>query len=188
MIEHQGSNKEWKSILRGRGLKRKLLGSEHLVIKNIQSILDKLDYDIICGLYYPMSHEPSILSLLQFNKHNTNYAFPKIENEEIKYIKVNEQTKFRGNETNNVVLEPEGGMEVVPDVIIVPGVAFDMRGYRLGMGKGHFDKYLAKNKVKVRIGVFFSSGIHNYLPSESRDCRMNFIVTDKWILSLDEFL
>ena len=62
------------------------------------------------------------------------------------------------------------------DLILVPGVAFDLSGHRLGRGKGFYDRLLA-NVRGVKCGVAFDQQITKIIPAETHDVRMNFILT-----------
>jgi len=67
------------------------------------------------------------------------------------------------------------------DFAIVPGVAFDERGNRLGYGKGYYDKLLAKNKA-TKVGLAFDIQIVDDIPAESHDIQMDFIVTETRVI------
>jgi len=62
------------------------------------------------------------------------------------------------------------------DLILVPGLAFDLRGGRLGRGKGFYDRFLAEARG-LRAGVCFDDQIVDGVPSEPHDLRMDFVVT-----------
>jgi 5-formyltetrahydrofolate cyclo-ligase len=62
------------------------------------------------------------------------------------------------------------------DLILVPGVAFDLGGRRLGRGKGFYDRLLA-NARGIKCGIAFDVQIVKAVPVEIHDMRMNFIVT-----------
>ncbi len=64
------------------------------------------------------------------------------------------------------------------DAIIVPGIAFDKSGNRIGYGKGFYDKFLKKFKG-VKIGVTFDCCIVNRIESEKHDVTVDFIVSEK---------
>jgi 5-formyltetrahydrofolate cyclo-ligase len=81
---------------------------------------------------------------------------------------------------------PRGGVwldrpyhKVVPDWILVPGVAFDWEGARLGRGKGYYDRYLESSDA-LRIGLAWSEQMKEKIPVESHDCHMDFIITEKF--------
>lgn len=70
------------------------------------------------------------------------------------------------------------------DLVAVPGLAFDRRGYRLGRGKGFYDRFLSqKDFHALRIALCFQEQLlDELLPVESHDIPMNMIVTDQKIL------
>lgn len=62
------------------------------------------------------------------------------------------------------------------DLILVPGLAFDLRGGRLGRGRGYYDRFLA-GATGLRVGVCFEDQIVADVPLEPHDLRMDFVVT-----------
>jgi len=64
------------------------------------------------------------------------------------------------------------------DVVIVPGVAFDVSGGRLGRGRGLYDRFLPLLVGAVRIGVCVERFMMADLPLEAHDIRMDVVVTD----------
>ena len=67
------------------------------------------------------------------------------------------------------------------DLVIVPGVAFDRKGNRLGRGKGYYDKFLSETKI-LKIGVGLSFQLLEYIPVTRVDIKMDKIVTVSEIL------
>ncbi len=63
------------------------------------------------------------------------------------------------------------------DLLVVPGIAFDKKGYRLGYGKGYYDKFLAKKKVAL-IGLGYSFQLLDSLPKGKYDKRLDAIATE----------
>lgn len=61
--------------------------------------------------------------------------------------------------------------------VLVPGIAFDTSGNRIGQGAGHFDRFLVTHPG-TRIGLAFSVQIADDLPTEPHDVPMNYIVTE----------
>lgn len=73
-------------------------------------------------------------------------------------------------------------------VCLIPGLAFDRQGGRLGRGKGYYDRFLgfAATKTKVvKIGVGWSSQIAEELPMDVHDQRVQFICTEEKVLEVD---
>jgi 5-formyltetrahydrofolate cyclo-ligase len=62
------------------------------------------------------------------------------------------------------------------DAVLVPGVAFDLSGHRLGRGKGFYDRLL-ENFTGKKIGIAFDEQMVEAVPTEENDVRMDFIVT-----------
>lgn len=70
----------------------------------------------------------------------------------------------------------------VIDLVIVPGVAFDKHGGRLGQGKGYYDRFLSQTEA-VRVGFCFQEQIsRSPLPVEEHDARMSIIVTNEEVI------
>ncbi len=69
------------------------------------------------------------------------------------------------------------------DSIIIPGVAFDRAGNRIGFGAGFYDRYLANNKTTKMIGVAFDFQISKItLPHQKHDVLINYIMTEKELI------
>jgi 5-formyltetrahydrofolate cyclo-ligase len=67
--------------------------------------------------------------------------------------------------------------EQQPDTIVVPGVAFDRRGHRLGYGRGYYDRALAARPEALRIGLCHSFQLVEKLDDRPHDEPVDFIVT-----------
>lgn len=68
------------------------------------------------------------------------------------------------------------GEEDTIDLIVVPGIAFDNRGYRLGRGGGFYDRLLPRLKA-LRVGVCLPCGMVDHLPHDEWDCRMDICLS-----------
>ena len=81
-------------------------------------------------------------------------------------------------------LIPAEGAWVEPEVLIVPLVGFDARGYRLGYGGGFYDRTLAGLRAKhpvVAIGFAFAAQELPEVPIDEYDARLDFMVTEQGI-------
>jgi 5-formyltetrahydrofolate cyclo-ligase len=78
------------------------------------------------------------------------------------------------------VSEPLPGCEAIPlshfDLVLVPGMAFDLAGNRLGRGKGFYDRILAEASG-VKCGVAYDFQLQENIPTEPHDAKVNFIFT-----------
>lgn len=76
--------------------------------------------------------------------------------------------------------EPATGKTVPPDdidVVIVPGLAFDKAGGRVGYGKGCYDRFLPLTNA-VRIGYSFEELVWDEINTDSRDASMDYLLTE----------
>jgi 5-formyltetrahydrofolate cyclo-ligase len=65
------------------------------------------------------------------------------------------------------------------DLVIVPGVVFDLKGHRLGYGKGYYDKWLKHFRLSQRVGLAFENSLIKCLPITKSDTPVGLIVTEK---------
>ena len=68
------------------------------------------------------------------------------------------------------------------DVIIVPGIAFDKYGNRIGHGKGYYDKFLQNNKI-LKIGLCYDECFsQTVIPHTDDDIAVDYIITDREVV------
>ncbi len=68
------------------------------------------------------------------------------------------------------------------DLVIVPGIAFDHSGHRLGSGKGYYDSYLSNHDTPT-IGLSYDNQLIDRLPYEPHDIALHTIITEKQTLT-----
>jgi 5-formyltetrahydrofolate cyclo-ligase len=80
---------------------------------------------------------------------------------------------------------PRGGRLVVPstiDLVVVPGIAFDAGGRRLGRGGGYYDRFLSRlRRGATTVGIAFDEQIVDKVPVNDEDVSVDVIVTDRRI-------
>jgi len=69
------------------------------------------------------------------------------------------------------------------EVAIIPMIAFDAKGSRLGYGAGYYDRFLKKNPHIIKIGISFSCQEEVFIPSDSNDIQMDYIVTERGVIT-----
>ena len=76
------------------------------------------------------------------------------------------------------ILEPTSGSEILtsPDAVIVPGLAFDREGYRLGRGGGYYDRWLAGRKCRT-VGLCHTDRLFDRLPRDGWDVPVDTVQT-----------
>ena len=86
------------------------------------------------------------------------------------------------------ILEPKDGKIIKfdageLDLVIVPGIAFDKRGHRVGYGRGHYDRLLEKLDKKIKkMALAFDFQLIDRVPEEKHDVPMDFIITENEII------
>lgn len=82
----------------------------------------------------------------------------------------------------DIPVPPETAMAVEPDVLLVPGLAFDRQGYRLGYGGGFYDRTLERLRTLravVAIGVAYHAQIVERVPRGDHDVPLDFVMTER---------
>ena len=86
------------------------------------------------------------------------------------------------------VLEPDAGRcKTVPiesiDIAIIPGIALDEKGGRIGTGKGYYDNLIPQLAITTRkVALAFECQIVPQIPMESHDKHVDIIITEKRII------
>lgn len=69
------------------------------------------------------------------------------------------------------------------DLMVIPGVAFDLRGHRIGFGKGYYDRCLAEGRGKtLLVGFCHDFQLVEEVPAEGHDIRMDLLVTESRVI------
>ena len=79
-------------------------------------------------------------------------------------------------------LSPSSEAEV-PEIIIVPGLAFDRKGGRVGHGKGFYDRYFERHKetIRVRAAFAYETQVFEEVPMDEFDYPMDALITDQTV-------
>lgn len=79
------------------------------------------------------------------------------------------------------VLEPSYGKRAEDEnaLIVMPGVAFDLAGNRIGYGRGFYDRYLSDHPSHPTCALSFDFALQDSIPSEEQDVRPDLIITDR---------
>lgn len=70
----------------------------------------------------------------------------------------------------------------VLDLIFVPGLAFGMKGERIGRGEGYYDRFLEKAPKAVKIALTYDDLVHPSLPQNDWDQKVNWVMTPTRII------
>jgi 5-formyltetrahydrofolate cyclo-ligase len=123
----------------------------------------------------------AILHFLEFQHPGIQFAVPRInaDHGELEAILHTEDLRFQKNKWG--ILEPMGG-EVIDhkeiDLVLVPLLAFDETGTRVGYGKGYYDKFLSEcRKDVLKIGFCYFEAVDKITDSASFDIPLSYCVT-----------
>jgi 5-formyltetrahydrofolate cyclo-ligase len=73
------------------------------------------------------------------------------------------------------------------DIVVMPGVAFDLSGNRLGYGGSYYDRLLSGLGKKISlIAIAYDEQIRDFIPTEAHDIKVHMIVTDKRVIKCPE--
>ena len=138
------------------------------------------------ALYYPSYFELNVLKILEFeNILGQDILLPVTDKKNLmNFFPWKKDDVLIVN--NFGILEPIKTQAKVPNVMLVPILAFDKNKNRLGYGKGFYDRYLNKYlkqfKNILTVGVAFSFQRHHKLPINQKDVKLDFIITEKGII------
>ena len=134
------------------------------------------------GGYYPYNYEVDAIEVLtNLEKQNYQISLPKIKkNSQMDFFCWSSQDPLQINKFG--IPEPTSGKMVVPNILLVPLVAFDKNNNRIGYGGGFYDRYIKKiKKIKriITIGLAYSFQRINQIPADKYDVKLDFIVINK---------
>ena len=142
------------------------------------------------GAYYPIGSEVNTLDILnKVLEEQKILALPAIVGDKIFFYKISHMNYFNRDQ---MILSKFGIKEPSPspadlrddiDLLIVPGIVFDRNGYRIGYGRGFYDRYLRRKKYVFSVGLGFELQVlDGTLPHEQFDQRVNAVATEKKIV------
>lgn len=126
-------------------------------------------------LFYPTEYEINILPLLNDNK---NFYFPRVDRKNLLVCPYSKDVKFKKSSYN--INEPCSNPQSadVLDLIIVPALAVDKNGYRLGYGGGFYDRFIPQCPNAVTIVPIYEEFVIENLPVQVFDRKVDYIITN----------
>ncbi len=116
---------------------------------------------------------------LSFRIPGLQVVYPLIKNGYLEAVLVDENTNFKVNDYN--ITEPIDGTTIDPkaiDLVLTPLLAFDKNGYRVGYGKGYYDKFLATCRPDViKIGCSYFDPVDSIDDINEFDVPLNICIT-----------
>lgn len=144
--------------------------AKNSILKQLKSNKQFINANII-GMYNPIFYEIDLMDLLKLYPNKT-FCFPKIVDNEMFFVKYDENTKFI--KTKYGVNEPDGSIDISEkiEVFLVPAVGMTKTNYRLGHGKGYYDKFFKIYHNNYKIGIIYRNEEVFFEP-EKHDIALN---------------
>jgi 5-formyltetrahydrofolate cyclo-ligase len=134
----------------------------------------------VIGAYYAFGSEVKTDLVLEKAKTlGKKVALPSVEGESLAFYELSSGKYLVKGRFGIMEPLPYGPVDRI-DLLVVPGIAFDKKGYRLGYGKGYYDKFLAKKEV-FSIGLAYSFQLLESLPKGKYDKRLDAVATEKGV-------
>jgi 5-formyltetrahydrofolate cyclo-ligase len=134
----------------------------------------------VIGAYYAFGSEVKTdLVIEQARAFGKKVALPSVEGGSLAFYELSSGKYLVKGRFGIMEPLPYGPVDRI-DLLVIPGIAFDKKGYRLGYGKGYYDKFLAGKKV-FSIGLGYSFQLLESLPSGEQDKKLDAITTEDGI-------
>ena len=155
---------------------------EKSFIINFKKAIGNFKNKIIAG-YNPINYEANCLNLLNYaSREGSKIALPYTnKNKILEFREWNFDDRLKKDTLG--ILSPSSKKIVVPDVIIIPLLCFDLNGTRLGMGLGIYDRSLPFYELSDKYGLAFSDQKTEKLIREEHDFLIDGVITEKNFLS-----
>ena len=184
-----------KTFLRSHYKKKRLSLTKQEVDHLSQRVCKQLDKLSI----WRLKHYHIFISISKYNELDTSFIInklksekkiiivPKILNNELVHIAINDQTEFSMNEYG--IKEPNNGNSFIIenlDLIFIPLLAYDLEGHRVGYGKGYYDRFLKlTNKSSLKIGLSFFDPINKIQDIDDNDVKLDYCITPTQVHKFD---
>lgn len=139
----------------------------------------------VLALYSPVRDEvPTDEIFRAAREAGKRVAYPRVAAAGLEFVEVSDLDGLRLGRFG--ILEPVGASPLplaAIDLMVIPGVAYDLEGFRLGYGKGCYDRFLHGSDVKPRrVGFCYELQLTASLPVQNHDIAMHLLITESRIL------
>ena len=161
--------------LKKQHTKEQLLEQSEKILTKLEQHPDFINAEKIM-LYSALPDEVQTQAFLEKWHLKKKIILPTVVGDDIIPVEYAKGTDFAVGDFN--ILEPQNEPYHGDfDLIIVPGVAFDRKGNRIGRGKGYYDRFLCQHLEVKRIGICFDFQLVNEVPTEPLDIKMDEVIT-----------
>lgn len=192
LLEAGGLNLEQqKEYVRSYFLKRRSRLSPDEIAEKSRLIADNLERLPLyiraknLGFYYPVRNEADTREAFSRSKAAGKVAyFPRVEGNGLTFHRISDLNELKPGKFG--IPEPDSTLPAVApddlDLILIPGVAFDDTGVRVGYGKGYYDRLLAHIPLERRAALAYSLQVADSLPHGETDVHLGLLVTESEII------
>ncbi len=129
-------------------------------------------------IYISINSEIDTIKIINYFLNTKNIAVPKIIDNNMFFCYVTNLNDLTPGKYN--IPEPTNE-NIVTDfdnsICIVPGICYDKENYRIGYGKGYYDRFLSKNKIKT-IGLCYKECMIEKIDNDKYDYKIDEVITD----------
>ncbi|OGT98573.1 MAG: 5-formyltetrahydrofolate cyclo-ligase [Geobacteraceae bacterium GWC2_48_7] len=151
--------------------------------------LEEYQRALSVALYYPAHRETDTMMIAEAAlAEGKKLLFPvvcglEMEMHQVENIDQLKPGRFGIHEPCRPEIRSQSGL---PDLIVIPGVLFDLNGHRIGYGKGYYDRFLEQHSGNGHlVGLCHDFQlVDDPIPADRHDIRMEVIVTDKRVIRL----
>jgi len=155
--------------------KESLLEQSRLILNKLENHKSFVEAKTVM-LYSSLPDEVDTHDFLERWRNEKKIILPTVVGDDIVPVELSKETDFAVGDFN--ILEPQNEpYNGSYDLIIVPGVAFDRNGNRIGRGKGYYDRFLSKHIEVKRIGICFDFQLVDEVPTEPHDFVMDEVIS-----------
>ncbi len=147
---------------------------------NLDNLLMSLKGTSSFGVYSPLKDEVDWRPSLSNKNYTLGYPVIDKKSKSMEYF----TSKNLESGIGISLSEEKRGERVEPEALLIPGLAFDEQGYRLGRGGGYYDRLLTNFKG-VKIGIVYSCSYNGALPRLEHDEPVDYIVTEKALIKVE---
>lgn len=146
------------------------------ILRKLNTIIDPKSHNILA--YYPFKYEVDIVPFLKQEVTKRNILLSFLNKQEISTLPYDQLLNFSQERFEKDAVSYTGSV----DMIIVPGVCFGRKGYRIGYGSGWYDQFLCNHKEATKLGLCFDENLEQALPTEPHDIPVDIIITPQEIV------
>ena len=165
--------------------KKEIMYKSHLIEKNLFAFEKFINSKNIM-FFVSFGKEPFTHEIINKSFSNKTVLIPKVFGDNLISCRINSLKELRKGAYGIPEPMEENFFSVKKiDCVLVPGLAFSIKGERIGYGKGYFDRFLEKT-IAYRIGTCFDEFVTEKIVTDQYDVNVDAIVTDKRLIVVNK--